>query len=139
MSDQDKKTDKKIDSTLLAILLALITSFTSLGTAYITSSNSDKSSAVTKENFDNLVKAIKQLDERSLITYMSLSEDEVKRARDRIEYQRNGRILNNIIKSNDKSAPIPASMRVEEKKDMDPDFLESRLSSSVELKMKEMK
>lgn len=139
MSDQNKKTDKKIDSTLLAILLALITSFTSLGTAYITSNNSDKSSAITKENFDNLVKAIKQLDERSLITYMSLSEEEVKRARDRIEYQRNGRILNDIIKSRDKSARIPASMEVEVKKDMNPGFLERRLSSNIDIEMKEMK
>ena len=109
----EEKENKKINSTVLAIALALITSFTSLGTAYITSSNSDKSSVITKENFDNLVKAIKQLDERSLITYMSLSEEEVKRARDRIEYQKNGRILNDIIKSRDKSVRIPASIDIE--------------------------
>lgn len=135
----EEKENKKINSTVLAIALALITSFTSLGTAYITSSNSDKSSVITKENFDNLVKAIKQLDERSLISYMSLSEEEVKRARDRIEYQRNGRILNDIIKSNDKSVRVPASMKVEEKKDMNPDFLERRLFDNVDVKMKEMK
>ena len=135
----EEKENKKINSTVLAIALALITSFTSLGTAYITSSNSDKSSVITKENFDNLVKAIKQLDERSLITYMSLSEEEVKRARDRIEYQRNGRILNDIIKSRDKSVRIPASMEVEVKKDMSPGFLERRLSSNINIEMKEMK
>lgn len=135
----EEKENKKINSTVLAIALALITSFTSLGTAYITSSNSDKSSVITKENFDNLVKAIKQLDERSLIAYMSLSEEEVKRARDRIEYQKNGRILNDIIKSRDKSVRIPASMDIEVKKDMNPDFLERRLSNNVDVEMKEIK
>lgn len=135
----EENENKKINSTILAILLSLITSFTSLGTAYITSSNSDKSSAITKENFDNLVKAIKQLDERSLITYMSLSEEEVKRSRDRIEYQRNGRMINDIIKSNDKSVRVPASIKLEERKDMNLDFLEKRLSSNINVEMKEIK
>lgn len=135
----EENENKKINSTILAILLSLITSFTSLGTAYITSSNSDKSSAITKENFDNLVKAIKQLDERSLITYMSLSEEEVKRSRDRIEYQRNGRMINDIIKSNDKSVRVPASIKLEERKDMNLDFLEKRLSSNISVEMKEIK
>lgn len=135
----EENENKKINSTVLAILLSLITSFTSLGTAYITSSNSDKSSAITKENFDNLVKAIKQLDERSLITYMSLSEEEVKRSRDRIEYQRNGRMINDIIKSNDKSVRVPASIKLEERKDMNLDFLEKRLSSNISVEMKEIK
>lgn len=135
----EENENKKINSTILVILLSLITSFTSLGTAYITSSNSDKSSAITKENFDNLVKAIKQLDERSLITYMSLSEEEVKRSRDRIEYQRNGRMINDIIKSNDKSVRVPASIKLEERKDMNLDFLEKRLSSNISVEMKEIK
>jgi hypothetical protein len=135
MSDSQ---DKKINSTVLAIALALITSFTSLGTAYINSSSNDKNNVITKENFEELIRAIKKLDERSLITYMSLTEDEVKRARDRIEYQKNGKSLNNIIRSKDKSAPVPSSLKIFVEPKENARHLDTGLMENVEIKMKVM-
>ena len=138
MSDSQDKESKKINSTVLAIALALITSFTSLGTAYINSNSNDKNNVITKENFEELIRAIKKLDERSLITYMSLTEDEVKRARDRIEYQKNGKSLNNIIRSKDKSAPIPSSLKTFVEPKENARHLDTGLIENVEVKMKEM-
>ena len=140
MSDENKK----VNNTVVAIALALITSFTSWTTAYITRNNTDKSNVVTKENFDSLVKAIKMLDERSLVTYMSLSEEEFIKAKRRLEYQSNFKTI--VL-----SAEVPGASNSSNKSlnksfvrvpevEMAPgsEFLDSSLSGSININMREM-
>lgn len=137
--------NKKVNNTVVAIVLALITSFTSLTTAYITRNDTDKSNVVTKENFDNLVKAIKKLDERSLITYMSLSEEEFIKAKSRLEYQATFTPI--IMSAELPDAPRSANKSFNKsfveppKVEMAPgsEFLDTSLTGNIEINLKEMK
>ena len=113
-------------------------------TAYITRNDTDKSNVVTKENFNKLVKAIEKLDERSLITYMSLSEEEFIKAKSRLEYQATFTPV--MIKAELSDAPRGANKSFNKsfveapKVEMAPgsEFLDTSLSGNIKINLKEM-
>ena len=73
--------NNKLSNSSLAIMLALITSFTSLGTALINRSSSDEKSVKDVANIEEIVKAIKIIDERSLLSYLALAPSQLERAK----------------------------------------------------------